>query len=53
MRLQHAVHIDRTVNAQYCQKVFMCLQFYKVKVSHSLISVGAVKVRVPLYLGHS
>ena len=25
----------------------------KVKVSHSLIAVGAVEVRVPLYLGHS
>ena len=25
----------------------------KVKVSHSLIAVGAVGVRVPLYLGHS
>ena len=28
-------------------------QFKKVKVSHSLIAVGAVGVRVPLYLGHS
>ena len=27
--------------------------FKKVKVSHSLIAVGAVGVRVPLYLGHS
>ena len=25
----------------------------KVKVSHSLITVGAVGVRIPLYLGHS
>ena len=25
----------------------------KVKVSHSLIAVGAVGVRVPLYLRHS
>ena len=25
----------------------------KVKVSHSLLAVGAVGVRVPLYLGHS
>ena len=25
----------------------------EVKVSHSLIAVGAVGVRVPLYLGHS
>ena len=25
----------------------------KVKVSHSLIAVGAVGVRVSLYLGHS
>ena len=25
----------------------------KVKVSHSLIAIGAVGVRVPLYLGHS
>ena len=26
---------------------------YKVKVFHSLIAIGAVGVRVPLYLGHS
>ena len=25
----------------------------KVKVSHSLIAVGAMGVRVPLYFGHS
>ena len=25
----------------------------KVKVSHSLLAVGAVGVRVPLYLGYS
>ena len=25
----------------------------KIKISHSLIAVGAVRVRVPLYLGHS
>ena len=25
----------------------------KVKVSHRLIAIGAVEVRVPLYLGHS
>ena len=25
----------------------------KKKVSHSLIAVGAVGIRVPLYLGHS
>ena len=25
----------------------------KIKVSHSLIAIGAVGVRVPLYLGHS
>ena len=25
----------------------------KIKVSHSLIAVGAVGVRVPMYLGHS
>ena len=35
----------------------MTYNFYelivKVKVSHSLIAVGAVGVRVPLYLGHS
>ena len=28
-------------------------RYKKVKVSHSLIAVGAVGVRVPLYLGHS
>ena len=28
-------------------------QLKKVKVSHSLLAVGAVGVRVPLYLGHS
>ena len=28
--------------------------FYKkVTVSHSLVAIGAVGVRVPLYLGHS
>ena len=26
---------------------------FKVKVSHCLIAVGAVVIRVPLYLGHS
>ena len=31
----------------------MGLSTVKVKVSHSLIAVGAVGVRVPLYLGHS
>ena len=30
----------------------ICLKV-KVKVSHSLLAVGAVGVRVPLYLGHS
>ena len=29
------------------------IEVKKVKVSHSLIAVGAVGVRVPLYLGHS
>ena len=29
------------------------IQCLKVKVSHSLLAVGAVGVRVPLYLGHS
>ena len=33
-------------------KVFILLM-KKVKVSHSLIAVGAVRVRVPLYSGHS
>ena len=28
-------------------------KYKKVKVSHSLIAVGAVGVRVPLYLEHS
>ena len=28
------------------------IQKVKVKVSHSLIAIGAVGVRVPLYLGH-
>ena len=36
----------------------LCLKVYqftikKVKVSHSLIAVGAVGARVPLCLGHS
>ena len=29
------------------------VQVKRVKVSHSLIAVGAVGVRIPLYLGHS
>ena len=37
--------------------LFLCILsddgLKKVKVSHSLIAVGAVGVRVPLYLGHS
>ena len=32
---------------------FNSLSKVKVKVSHSLIAVGAVGVTVPLYLGHS
>ena len=32
---------------------FHNLKVKKVKVSHSLITIGAVGVRVPLYLGHS
>ena len=35
------------------QGEFSSCQVKKVKVSHSLIAVGAVGVRVPLYLGHS
>ena len=35
--------------------ILICLSKFlkKVKVSNSLIAVGAVGVRVPLYLGHS
>ena len=25
----------------------------RIKISHSLIAVGAVEVRIPLYLGHN
>ena len=32
---------------------FLMYDIKKVKVSHSLIAVGAAGVRVPLYLGHS
>ena len=35
------------------KSTFTCKVEVKVKVSHSLIAVGAVGVRVPLYLGHS
>ena len=35
------------------ESVFNLLIKVKVKVSHSLIAVGAVGVRVPLYLGYS
>ena len=35
------------------QSAHMWIQVKKVKVSHSLLAVGAVGVRVPLYLGHS
>ena len=41
-----------------CFNILVVLEGYlfkkvKVKVPHSLIAVGAVGVRVPLYLGHS
>ena len=34
-------------------KVCIPMLLIKVKVSHSLLAVGAVEVRVPLYLGNS
>ena len=43
------------MNPQYCtgfENAYVCV-CRGVKVSHSLIAVGAVGVRVPLYLGHS
>ena len=36
-----------------CSEGSLTYKQVKVKVSHSLIAVGAVGVRVPLYLGHS
>ena len=39
-------------NVQPCTITYK-LDKVKVKVSHSLIAIGAVGVRVPLYLGHS
>ena len=44
---QFEMNLDSEISGVYCIKV------KKVKVSHSLIAVGAVGVRVPLYLGHS
>ena len=38
--------------AQYCQ-IMKSSKKEKVRVSNGLIAVGAVGVRVPLYLGHS
>ena len=38
----------------YCEKwKQVIVKVHVVKVSHSLIAVGAVGVRIPLYLGHS
>ena len=40
----------------FCELLFACLDdksYQNVKVSHSLIAVGAVGVRVLLYLGHN
>ena len=42
-----------TCNITSFQKYFSHIRTIKVKVSHSQIAVGAVGVRVPLYLGHS
>ena len=42
------------VGAQRTEKtIIIIIIVKKVKVSHSLIAVGAVGVRVPLYLGHT
>ena len=35
------------------EAILIRIRTIKVKVSHSLFAVGAVGVRVPLYLGHS
>ena len=57
------VHLSKTVQiksgiVQIYEKykavsVFRSMYKVKVKVSHSLTAVGAVGVRVPLYLGQS
>ena len=45
---------DRNENCSAVSLEGVLMQVKKrVKVSHSLISVGAVGVRVPLYLGYS
>ena len=36
-----------------CRTMILVLMEVKVKVFHSLLAVGALGVRVPLYLGHS
>ena len=50
------------LNAKITDPKYLCYAYYfskvyikkvEVKVSHCLIAVGAMEVRVPLYLGHS
>ena len=58
--------IEKSVSCLTFFVLFVCFSFFlsfflsffscekvKVNVSHSLIAIGAVGVRVPLYLGHS
>ena len=49
--------IKFSINFKYSQDKFPPMKWLrkkvKSKVSYSLIAVGAVGVRVPLYLGHS
>ena len=39
--------------SKFSQKLQFEISVKMVEVSHSLIAIGAVEVRVPLYLGHS
>ena len=48
-----AIISDRTHNLSIMKILSRNIDLKKVKVSHSLIAVGAVGVRVPLCLGHS
>ena len=49
----NGVEPTRVFPAGLAPLAFVCPFIKKVKVSHSLIAVWAVGVRVPLYIGHS
>ena len=53
--MQRQLLLQQFLNGLRDKQAKFAVEYFKVKVkvSHSLIAVGAVGVRVPLYLGHS